>query len=208
VTRIQYNFSDIAVLSRSTRRTLFATFVASVSLAVLGVSIRGGTSGLGAAAELVQGLAQVLFIAAFAMPVLAPRIARTATAEIALLVRNLTYAFAGSYAVLLSLVVLQWLLHLGTSPSALLFVAANALILAVLIWITRTRRYAHPDSRVPRTFHLLAWCSFFFIDYARVGRSRLTDAFFMLAIVLLVASFVLRVAVLWRTRPKLAEKVV
>jgi hypothetical protein len=211
VTFIQYNFPDIAALSRSTRRTLFSTLLASLSLAVLGVAMRGGASGLGAAAELVQGLAQLLFIAAFAMPALAPRITRASAAEIALLVRNLTYAFAGSYAAVLSLVGLQWLLHLPTSPSALLFVTANALILAVLIWITRMRRHAPPDNRVPRTFHLLAfsyfWCSFFFIDYARIGRSPLTDPFFMLAIALLVASLVLRAAVIWTARARLAEKV-
>jgi hypothetical protein len=209
---IQYNLSDISALSQSTRRTLVATFVVSLAFAAIGVAVRGGTSGLGAAAEMVQGIAQLLFIAAFAMPALAPRISRASTAEIVLQTRNLTYAFAGSYAMLLSIVGLQWLLNIGvTSFSALLYLSFNALILVVLIWITRTRRHAPKDNRVPRTLNVLAfgyfWCSFFFIDYARVGRSRLTDPFFMLAIALLVASLVLRVAVIWTARARLAEKV-
>jgi hypothetical protein len=203
--------SDISALSRTTRRTLAATLAASLAFAAVGLAVRGGTSGLGAA-EMVQGLAQLLFVAAFAMPALAPRISRASTAGIALQTRNLTYAFAGSYALLLSIVGLQWLLNIGvTSLSALLYLSFNALILAVLIWITRTRRHASKDNRVPRTFHLLAfgyfWCSFLLIDYGRVGRSRVTDPLFIIAMALLVMALALRVGVLWTRRPSLAEKV-
>jgi hypothetical protein len=209
---IQYNLSDIAAVSHSTRRALVVTFVVSLSLVTIGVAVRGGTSGLGAGAELVQGLAQLLFIAAFAMPSVAPRISRASADEIAVQTRTLTYSFGGSYAMLLSVVGLQWLLLLNaTSLSAFLYVSVNALILAVLIWITRTRRRASPHNRVPRTFHVLGlsyfWCSFILLDYARVGRSRLTDPFFMTAIALLVAALVLRVTVRWKAPPRLAEKV-
>jgi hypothetical protein len=209
---IKYNLSDIAAVSLSTRRALVVTLVASLSLVTVGVAFRGGTSGLGAGAELVQGLAQLLFIAAFAMSSVAPRISRASADEIALQTRTLTYAFGGSYAMLLAIVGLQWLVLLNaTSLSALLYVSVNALILAVLIWMTRTRRWASPHNRIPRTFHVLGlsyfWCSFILLDYARVGRSRLTDPFFVTAIALLVVVLALRVTVLWTARMRLAEKV-
>jgi hypothetical protein len=99
----------------------------------------------------------------------------------------------------------------STTLAVLIYLTVNALILAVLLAVVRARRYENGDSRIPRTVHMLAlgyfWVFFLLLDYVRIGRSRLSDPYFMFAFALLVAALVVRVAHLWVFKRGLAEKV-
>ncbi len=189
-----------------------ATFAVSGALVAFGLGVWRGPSGIGLGAELVQGFAQLLFIAALGFPVLAERTPGIRHRDAALLSRNLIYAFAGSYTVFLLIVALHRAVRPESTPLAvLIYLTVNALILAVLIAVARARLDGDGDSRIPRTVHILAlayfWCFFLLLDCVRIGRSRLADPYFMFALALLVAALVFRAARLWSSRRGMAGKV-
>jgi hypothetical protein len=93
----------------------------------------------------------------------------------------------------------------------LVYLSANALVLAVVIATKRVQQDGQGRNRIAQTLHMLAltyfWFFFALIDYARIGRSRLSDPYFMIAFAVLVAALVLRLTDPWMTRRRLAEKV-
>lgn len=181
-------------------------------LFVIGFGIRQSLSGIGLSGELEQGWAQLLFLVGFAFPSLARRLPSLSAPERVLCSRSLTYAFAAAYTAFLFTTALQGALQAGLAPlSTLIFPAVNAVILAMLIITIRADEYEHLRGRVGRTLFALAlayfWFFFAVLDYAKIGRSRLSDPFFTFAFALLVAGLVLRMSDQWRGRRRLAGKV-
>jgi hypothetical protein len=175
---------------------------------VLASLLVGGLEGLGPAATIVQGLAQLLFLAAFAYPVIAGRISRGSPSKRR--AQDLFSAFGAGYGAYLALALLNTVAGTGAFPLvALIFVGANALVLACLLTFAGT---SASRTRTKKTIHALAllyfWSSFLLLDFLRIGQSRLTDPFFVTAFALLVAAMAVRVSVLWSRSPRrLAEKV-
>lgn len=184
----------------------------AVVLFVAGFGIRRSLPGIGLSGEFLQDWAQLLFLVVFAFPSLARRLPSLAGSERVLCTRSLTYAFAAAYTAFLFTTALQGALQGGLAPlSTLIFPAVNAVILAMLIITIRADEYERLRGRIGRTLFALAlvylWFFFAVLDYAKIGRSRLTDPFFTTAFALLVAGLVLRISDQWRHRRRLAGKV-
>ena len=127
--------------------------------------------------------------------------------------RNLTHAFAAIYAAFLFTTALQGALQSDLAPMmTLVFPSVNAVITGVLIMTLRADENARlMRDRAGRTLYILAlfyfWAFFAVVDFARIGRSRLTDPFFTATFALLIAALVLRLADRWTLRRRVAGKV-
>ena len=209
---IRFQFSRIATLVLDGRRTIAIALGVSAALAALGPVLGASPHWLNTSSELVLGFSQLVFVAAFGRSALPDRRTKVNAHRIATQARNLTAAFVATFTAFLLIVPMQSIAAFEVMPlSTMVYLVANALIVGVLIAAAHGRHPGHADDRIARTFHALAlayfWCFFVAFDCTHIGRSRWTDPFFIVALALLVAALVLRLAAVQFARRTLAEKV-
>lgn len=181
----------------------------ALCLAAGGFIFQGG----GFAARLVLAVASLAFVVAYIAKPLGRLIPSDATRAMARESVGLTQAFAGVYAVFLGCIVLPgFFTENVVSVPTLAFAALSALILAVMMFGTSTKRAlgSHAGRAILGLSNAYFWCAFAASDLDHmVGPHRATafDAFYDVSLCLLVLALFVRFAdtFVQRRRARMAE---